>query len=138
MAYRSEQVTGLRKASLPTVPTFNSCTKCVASPGIIHVRTPNCIPFSWVLMPLKTSQLHVALIHKLRGSLLYLAYLLDMISTGFCTTRHWQTSGRLVQELNSVLHYCHLLSTGSTAGAPDDAMSQHTPRRDGCPVKGSI
>ena len=24
----------------------------------------------------------------------------DMLSTGFCTTRHWQTIGRLVQELN--------------------------------------
>ena len=25
----------------PTVPTFNSCTKCGASPGIIHDRTPD-------------------------------------------------------------------------------------------------
>ena len=24
----------------------------------------------------------------------------DMLSTGFCTTKHWQTTGRLVQELN--------------------------------------
>ena len=24
----------------------------------------------------------------------------NMLSVGFCTTRHWQTSGRLVQELN--------------------------------------
>ena len=24
----------------------------------------------------------------------------DMLSMGVCTTRHWQTSGRLVQELN--------------------------------------
>ena len=24
----------------------------------------------------------------------------DMSSTGVCTARHWQTSGRLVQELN--------------------------------------
>ena len=27
-------------------------------------------------------------------------YLFDMLSMGFCTTRYWQTSGRLVQELN--------------------------------------
>ena len=26
--------------------------------------------------------------------------LLDMLSMGACTTRYWQTSGRLVQELN--------------------------------------
>ena len=33
---------------------------------------------------------------------------LDMLSMGICTTRHWETSGRLVQELNSVLykHVC--------------------------------
>ena len=24
----------------------------------------------------------------------------DMLSIGICTTRHWRTSGRLVQELN--------------------------------------
>ena len=24
----------------------------------------------------------------------------DVLSTGVCTTKHWQTSGRLVQELN--------------------------------------
>ena len=33
----------------------------------------------------------------------------DMLSMGFCTTRHWQTSGRLVQELNmcTVHVTCH-------------------------------
>ena len=30
----------------PKVPTFNSCTKCVRSPGIINYRMPNCYPFS--------------------------------------------------------------------------------------------
>ena len=29
-----------------------------------------------------------------------LAYFIDMLSMGVHTTRHWQTSGRLVQELN--------------------------------------
>ena len=29
-----------------TVPTFNSCTKCSGSPGILHDRTPDCHTFS--------------------------------------------------------------------------------------------
>ena len=45
-------------------------------------------------------QLNVALVRKLRGSLKCLAYFLDMSFMVVCTTRHWQTSGRLVQELN--------------------------------------
>ena len=47
-----------------------------------------------------TYQLNVALICKLSGSLMYLAYFICMLSTGVCTPRHRQTSGRLVQELN--------------------------------------
>ena len=33
---------------------------------------------------------------------------LDMLTTGVCTTRHWQTSGRLLQKLNicTVYHLC--------------------------------
>ena len=31
---------------------------------------------------------------------MYLAYFIGMLSTGVCTPRHQQTSGRLVQELN--------------------------------------
>ena len=30
-----------------TVPTFNSCTKCVGSPGKIDDRTPDCNTVSW-------------------------------------------------------------------------------------------
>ena len=44
-----------------------------------------------------TSQLNVGLISKLRGDVLGLFF--DMLSMGICTTRHWQTSGPLVQEL---------------------------------------
>ena len=33
-----------------TVPTFNSCTKCVGWPGIIHDRTPDFHQVSWVWM----------------------------------------------------------------------------------------
>ena len=45
-------------------------------------------------------QLNVALVHKLRGLLLCLAYFLEVLSIGVGTTRYWHTSGRLVQELN--------------------------------------
>ena len=33
-------------------------------------------------------------------SLMFLAYIFDMLSVGVCTTKHCQTSGRLVQELS--------------------------------------
>ena len=80
-----------------TLPTFKFCTKCVYSLGIIHNRTPDCHPVSWAWM---TSQLNIALIHKWQGSLVGLACF-DMFSMSVCTTRQWQTSGRLlVQELN--------------------------------------
>ena len=46
-----------------------------------------------------TSQLKVAFIRKLHGSSMCLAHFLDLLSIG-CTTRHFQTSGRLGQELN--------------------------------------
>ena len=46
-----------------------------------------------------TSQLNIALNRKLHGSLMCLAYFFDKLSMGVCTTRYWQTSGRLVQEL---------------------------------------
>ena len=29
------------------MPTFNSCTKCVGSPGKIHDHMPDCHPVSW-------------------------------------------------------------------------------------------
>ena len=45
-------------------------------------------------------QLTVALIRKLRGPLKWLTYFLDMPFMVVSTTRHLQTSGRLVQELN--------------------------------------
>ena len=48
-----------------------------------------------------TSQLNVALIRKLRVSLVCLAYSLHIINV-FKQTGHWQMSGRLVQELNNV------------------------------------
>ena len=46
-----------------------------------------------------TSQLNVALIHKLRVSFMCLPHLFNVLSFGVCTTRHCQTSGRMVQQL---------------------------------------
>ena len=56
-----------------------------------------------------TSQLKVASICKLHGSLICLAYFLTS-SLGVCTIRHWQTSGRLVQELNVCTVLCNTQS----------------------------
>ena len=58
-----------------TVQTFNSCTKCVDSPSIIHNRTPDCKPSFLVMDSRTTLQHNVTLIHKLRGSFMRLAYL---------------------------------------------------------------
>ena len=57
----------------PTVQALNSCTKYSGSLGIKHDRIPHCHPGSWAGM---TSQLNVALIRKLRGSLMRLDYFL--------------------------------------------------------------
>ena len=46
------------------------------------------------------SQLKIAMILKLCGSLMCLLF--DMLYVVVCTTRHWPTSGRLIQELNAV------------------------------------
>ena len=48
-----------------------------------------------------TSTLDVALIHKAISRVIdELGLFSEISSMGVCTTRHWQTSGRLVQELN--------------------------------------
>ena len=54
----------------------------------------------WGMDASEDLRMNVAFIHKIRWSLVYVAYLFDMLPTSFGTTRHWQTSGRLVQELN--------------------------------------
>ena len=59
-----------------TVPTFDSCTKCMGSPGIINDHTSDYHPVSWARM---TLQLNEALVRKLRGSLMCLACF-DMLS----------------------------------------------------------
>ena len=37
---------------------------------------------------------------KVRGSLMCLPYFIVILVMGICKTRHWQTSGRMVQEFN--------------------------------------
>ena len=47
-----------------------------------------------------TSELNIVLIHKLRGAFMRLVYSFKMLSMGVCTVMHWQTSDRLVKELD--------------------------------------
>ena len=69
------------------------------SPGIITATRPIATQFDGHrCMGEPTTD--VALIRKLRGSLMCLAYILNMLSMGVCTTRHWQESSQLVQKLN--------------------------------------
>ena len=89
-----------------TVPTFNFYTKCVGSPGKIHDRTSDFHPFFLGIDTCMTSQLNVALICQLCGPLMCLAYFLDMSCMVVCTTSHWQTSSRWVQELNVCTVIC--------------------------------
>ena len=63
-------------------------------------------PHGWLLPGFQgmnagmTSQPNVALICKLRWSLMCFAYIVGRLSEGIGTFRHCQTSGRLVQDLN--------------------------------------
>ena len=87
--------------SLSTVPAFNSCTKCVGRQGIIHKRSTNCHRISWECMQgwphnwMYSYDLQAMWVVDVQ-----MAYFCDILSMGVCTTRHWKTSGRLVQELN--------------------------------------
>ena len=40
----------MHQSCINMVPTFNSCTKCVGSPGIINDRTSDYHPVSWAWM----------------------------------------------------------------------------------------
>ena len=87
------------------VPTFNSCTKCVGSLDIKHDRTPDCHTVSsHGCMDDLTSERSFN--SQATGVIDVLGLSFDM---GVCATRHWQTPGRLVQELNvcTVHTYIH-------------------------------
>ena len=76
---------------------FNSCTKCVGSLGIINDLTPDCHPiFGHGCMDDVTTERSFDSLATCVIDVLCLFF--DMFSVGVCTTRHWQTSGRLVQE----------------------------------------
>ena len=53
---------GLLFHCVNTVPTLNSCTKCVGSLGIIHDRTPICHPVFCGMNAYMTSWLNIAFI----------------------------------------------------------------------------
>ena len=65
--------------NIHTVRIFNSCTKCVGSPGIIHNRMQPSFQGidAWI-----TSELNEALVCKLRVSLISLADIFDIPSMG--------------------------------------------------------
>ena len=93
-----------------TVMMLNSCTRCMGSPGIIHDCMPN-LPPSYVGMDAwMTSQLNVALIHKLHGSLMCLALFLTYLSNGVCKDCHCKyiLEGLLMLGLNKK-YVCFLL-----------------------------
>ena len=75
-----------------TVLTFNSFTECGGSPDMINNPTSYCQPVSWEWM--HGRPLIRTWIIDVLGSFF------DMLSMGVCTPRHWQTPGRLMQELN--------------------------------------
>ena len=79
-----------------TVPAFNSCTKYQ---GIIHDRTPACHQCHGHGC---TDSLTTERDFDSQASLAIDVFGLyfEIVSTGDCTTRHWQTTGRVVQELN--------------------------------------
>ena len=98
-----------------TVTIFNSCTKCVCRPGIIHDCTPDCDLVSWAwnfcMYDLTTlRRFHLQATSVIGGAGLFF----EMLSMCVCTTRRQQTSGRLVQELNVCTVHQLLASQGFT------------------------
>ena len=71
----------------------------MGSPGIIHDRTPDCHPvfghrYLDDLTPGGSFDSHTTWVIDVLG------LFFDMLSMGVYKTWHWQTSGRLVQEVN--------------------------------------
>ena len=86
---------------LATVPTFDSCTKCVGSPGIKHTTAcPIAIQFlGHGCMDDLTTERKVDL--QAQWVIYLLGLFFDLLSMGVWTTRHcMQTSGRSVQKWN--------------------------------------
>ena len=102
-----------------TVPTFNSCPKCMASPGEIHDRMPYCQPVSWAWM---TTQLNVALINSLSAKCLFWAEVCKIwcivVFSGF-----WLLKGS--RSINHWVPLCH----------PWRIWEIQDGRQDGCQIK---
>ena len=79
-------------------------------PGIMNDRTPIATQFSrYGCMDDLTTE--PALIWKVRGSLICLAFsFFDILDMVVCITGHWQSTGRLMQELNVLTVLCTLMS----------------------------
>ena len=87
-----------------TLSTFNSCTKCVGSASIIlTVWLPPVGQFPWHGWPHIWTYLWFA---RARWVIDVLGLLFQIVIQGVWTTRHWQTSGRLVQELSVCTVVC--------------------------------
>ena len=89
----------VRQLGGTTVRTSNSCTKCVGSPGITNTR-----PHSWLspsFLGMNTSWMTSPA-----------TWVINVIGIFFwhVTTRHWQMSGRAVQELNVFTVWLWILS----------------------------
>ena len=85
---------------------------------------PRTVSRAWM-----TSHLKVALICKLLRSLRCLVYFFDMLSLGVCTSMHWHTSGRLVQE-----SVCQMTRTLQLASHDLHAIWQKKCRKNGIPL----
>ena len=93
----SDSCYAISEIGLSTVPTFYSCTKCVGSPSIVHDRTSDCHQIILAMRAVKTERnfdLQATWVIDVPG------LFFDMFSMGVCTTRHWEVSGRPVQELH--------------------------------------
>ena len=85
------------------MPAFNSCTKCVGGPCIIHDRTPDChlVFLAWIQAHVPNLKTESSFDSQATWVIDVLSLSFDMLSMCVCTARQWQTSGRRVQELNA-------------------------------------
>ena len=88
----SQKRLGPSRAPAPSGMTLNTECQSKETP---HDQTPGCHPVSWTWM---RGWPHNWM--KLCEPLMCLAYSFEMLHIDICTTRHWQTTGWLVQELN--------------------------------------
>ena len=112
------------------MPPFYSCTKCVDSPGIIHYHTPDCHPVSWAwMLPQVPADLTTERRFDSQGTwdIDVPGLIFDIPSRGVCTTRHWQKSGRLVQDINVCM--CSALPFFSVLSSWFSPFSSSTPAR---------